>query len=564
MSRSAIKRPVVTMDTSNQRSLFDELPEPAVKNEPLPEAPDLTGIEFQDPDPRRIRLNEVRLDRHLEQTHQTAALKVRALLAEIDWTSFESSYRPGGRPAYAPRAMMGLILYGIMQGVSSLRRLETFARTDLGCMWISGGILPDHSVIGRFVQRHDTLLSGEFFAQLTASVLKATGSSVDTVAGDGSIIEAAASRFAEVKAEALAAAIATQREKVEALQHQQTGEAPQSGPAEKSTPSEAEVTHQQHRLDTLLEAQRTLEARQQRRQNKGKPGQLCINHQEPDAVIQPQKDKKRFAASYKPSVLVNEMRIILGQAVDPANEGIVVGPLLEQAKRHGQIRTALFDAGYFNEQVIDTVAAHEIELLCPEGRSQGKDWNKQSDKRYPKSHFDYDPEQDHYRCPQGEVLHYLHAYKGNDNTPGYRLYGSKACGQCAHRAACTQSAKGRQIKRYASDDAKDALRKKMQDPEIRGRYCKRQGMVEPVFGHLRYQQGLNRFRRKGLAGVRLEFSLHALAYNLSRAVAQWADAGLYIVRFMALSWLKMSLSTIRPVLRQYRGFSGIGVFGWAI
>ncbi|WP_419591559.1 transposase, partial [Thiolapillus sp.] len=38
---------------------------------------------------------------------------------------------------YAPRAMMGLILYGIMQGVSSLRQLERLARTDLGCMWIT-------------------------------------------------------------------------------------------------------------------------------------------------------------------------------------------------------------------------------------------------------------------------------------------------------------------------------------------------------------------------------------------------------------------------------------------
>ena len=59
----------------------------------------------------------------------------------------------------------------------------------------------------------------------------------------------------------------------------------------------------------------------------------------------------------------------------------------------------------------------------------------------------------------------------------------------------------------------------MQQPQARERYIKRQAMVEPVFSHLRYRQGLNRFRRKGLTGVRLEFSLHAMAYNLSRAVA---------------------------------------------
>jgi len=44
-------------------------------------------------------------------------------------------------------------------------------------------------------------------------------------------------------------------------------------------------------------------------------------------------------------------------------------------------------------------------------------------------------------------------------------------------------------------------------------------MVEPVFSALRQQQGLSRFRRRGLAGAKREFSLHALAYNLARALA---------------------------------------------
>ncbi|WP_419616333.1 transposase, partial [Thiolapillus sp.] len=296
----------------------------------------------------------------------------------MDWLSFEQSYRPGGRSPYAPRAMMGLILYGIMQGVSSLRQLERLARTDLGCMWISGGILPDHSVIGRFIQRHEVRLSGEFFEKLTARVLQVTGTGAGTVAGDGSIIEAAASRFQEIKAEALAELIVKQREKM-AASEQEAGE-------EKRW----ETEKARHDLNRLLEAQQVLEERQQQRQARGKKGEVTINRQEPEAVIQPQKDKKRFLASYKPSVLVNELRIIIGQAVDPSSETQVVTSLLDQAQQQGVIETALFDAGYFNQQVIDATEERGIELLCPEGRSQGKDWHKQSGKYYPKSHFQYD------------------------------------------------------------------------------------------------------------------------------------------------------------------------------
>ncbi len=59
----------------------------------------------------------------------------------------------------------------------------------------------------------------------------------------------------------------------------------------------------------------------------------------------------------------------------------------------------------------------------------------------------------------------------------------------------------------------------MQHPAAKKAFKQRKAMVEPVFGYLRTVQGLNRFRRRGLASVKLEFSLHLLAYNLSRVVA---------------------------------------------
>ena len=499
MKSKRITRAVARLDTSNQRSLFDDGTDAVPMAAPPAEDHSASALRFEDPDPGLIRLNEVRLDTHLKRTGQHGALKVRELLASLDWSGFEQRYKACGRPPYAPRAMLGLILHGIMQGISSLRALENLARTDLGCMWVSGGILPDHSVIGRFIQRHEAELTGVFFDQLTAQVLRATGSGVSTVAGDGSLIEAAASRFNLMKAEALAQAI----EQSQAL-----------SPATDAT----EEDKRQRRLTQLLDAQATLEQRQAQRRAKGKPSDgLRINVQEPEAVVQPQKDKKRFAASYKPSVLANDIRVIVGRAVDPTSEGAVVPDLLQQAQRHGSIETALFDAGYFSEAVIKATAQRDIELLCPEG--QGEDWNKTSAKYYPKSQFVYDPDTDSYRCPQGHRLSRRGAYKGNAQHAGYTLYATSACTSCDHKAACTKRSRGRQIKRYAGDEAKDALRAKMQQPQARERYVKRQAMVEPVFSHLRYQQGLNRFRRKGLSGVRLEFSLHAMAYNLSRAVA---------------------------------------------
>ena len=78
---------------------------------------------------------------------------------------------------------------------------------------------------------------------------------------------------------------------------------------------------------------------------------------------------------------------------------------------------------------------------------------------------------------------------------------------------------GRRIRRLEGDEAKEALREVMRQPQAQKEFAQRQAMVEPVFSHLRIIQGLTRFRRLGLAGVKREFALHVLAYNLSRAVA---------------------------------------------
>ena len=59
----------------------------------------------------------------------------------------------------------------------------------------------------------------------------------------------------------------------------------------------------------------------------------------------------------------------------------------------------------------------------------------------------------------------------------------------------------------------------MEQSKVKAIFAQRQAMVEPVFSNLRGKQGLNRFRRKGLPAIKREFALHAIAHNISRALA---------------------------------------------
>lgn len=65
-----------------------------------------------------------------------------------------------------------------------------------------------------------------------------------------------------------------------------------------------------------------------------------------------------------------------------------------------------------------------------------------------------------------------------------------------------------------------AMRQKLRSPAGRRVYGRRKALVEPVFGVLKQQRGMRQFRTRGQAKVATEFTLAALAYNLTRLFRQ--------------------------------------------
>ena len=215
------------------------------------------GRVFIDPDPQQLYLGQLSVKAHLQAAGIRGPLVLRALLSELDWSGFEDNYARTGRAPYSPRSVLGLIVYGLLQGVSSLRGLERLARVDIGAMWVSGGICPDHANIGRFITQHDELLSGSFFIELTGRVLQATGSSATRVAGDGTVIEAACSHYGLIKEEAAKQRLSEAR--------QVLAQAP-------------EDKTKQVALAQSQQVHETLQRRKAARESKGKSGEkVCVS-----------------------------------------------------------------------------------------------------------------------------------------------------------------------------------------------------------------------------------------------------------------------------------------------
>jgi transposase len=263
----------------------------------------------------------------LKQAGQHAPFVVAHLLGQQDWLPFEQRYAATGRAPYAPRLMMGLILYGVMQGVHSLRELERLARLDLGFMWVTGGVAPDHANIGRFIVLHEDSLTQGVFESLTRAILKTGGSSSTRLAGDGTVIEAACSHYNLLRQEAVKARAQVAIQAVE------------------RAPDDQAVQQEQQRSEQCKDI---FGQRQAARHSRGKSSEtLRISASEPEAMVQRLKRGRGFAASYKPSVLPSEDRIVMALALDASSETQVIAPMPDQGARvtGAQTEEVLPDAG---------------------------------------------------------------------------------------------------------------------------------------------------------------------------------------------------------------------------
>jgi hypothetical protein len=298
--------------------------------------------------------------------------------------------------------------------------------------------------------------------------LKASGSSSTRLAGDGTVIEAACSHYSLLREEAVKARAEAAIKAVE------------------RAPDDQGV---QQELQRSKQCQDIFGQRQAARHSHGKSSELRISANEPEAMVQRLKRGRGFAASYKPSVLANEDRIIMAHAPDASSETLMIAPMLDQSARVTgmQAGEVLLDAGYFDDELIEATLARDVSLLCPEGQWPAK---TREEGLFHKSAFDYHPQTDTYHCPAGQTLILMSKCEQTPRTREHRVYGATTCGDCRLRANCTKAAQGRRIKRYPEDEQREALRLVMQHPQARRIFSQRKAIVEPVFGSLRSQQGL--------------------------------------------------------------------------
>jgi hypothetical protein len=140
--------------------------------------------------------------------------------------------------------------------------------------------------------------------------------------------------------------------------------------------------------------------------------------------------------------------------------------------------------------------------------------------------FRYDAEARTCICPAGKALNRNGAQSVNRDNIWTRFQGKpRDCGPCALRARCLETPTTTTVRSVMFFQGKTAplpephtarMKRRIDSPEGRRRYAERFGAVEPVFGNLCYNKGLDRFTLRGRSKVETQWKLFCLVHNIEK------------------------------------------------
>lgn len=430
------------------------------------------------------------------------------LMQAVDMRAFEDGYPGGGRPAYPPRVVCGILVYGYMRGITSAREIADRLKGDVRFMWLARGERIDHRTLSLFRRRHARALE-ELFVQVVKLGLRVGLVSGRQVGIDGTKVAARGGRRV-YNAQELAEMEKEIREQIERYMVRgravDEAEDEQYGDGGKRRLPKQLVDAERRRAK-IAEAARELR----------ESGQKAVSISEPEARVQRIGGQRR--PGYNCQVAVErDSGMIVSQTVvvEQADSGQLAG-MIERVEGMGvEPKVVTADAGYQSEEAIEAAEGRagrtEVYIAGGSGGRRQDGWGQEK--------FEYEQETDRWRCPAGRYLKRAGDKKlGGRRQKYYRA--ERSCLGCEYREQCMgKHRRGRYKALLVAKHWEGLKRMRERVRSERGREVMREhwGSVERVIGQIKCMVGLRRFVLWGLGGAQIEFALACIAVNVRRMV----------------------------------------------
>lgn len=473
------------------------------------------------------------------------------ILNEVDWTVWESEYHgTRGQPPIHPSILAKVLLFALLRGLRSSRKIEYTVKHSLDFIWLVSGRQIDHTTISSFRKKHTAALK-KLNADIIRLAAKMGAARLSEVCLDGTRVLANANRFKTYTIEQVEQLIRENQAELEkALQETHLSDAVEDlwddGSSADRLP--AELADKKTRQQLLEQVKAQLQEMEAARKKDGidpqkNPAQLPST--DPDSRILPNKEGG-YAPNYTPLVMTETTNgfIVAAEVLTGNVEHAELVGLVDwvSAEFGTKPTTVMADGAYSTGPNLEALDQREIELLSPLPTGDPPADNpalrpdptqpvpaeqidhlplKVQTQRFDKTAFVYDEERDVYFCPAGQQLSpkYHETRQQQGQAVQRTVYLCQACAGCPLANRCLGNPDGKFGRRVSRDEHETRRQRhaaKMKHDAAKARYQRRLHLAETPFAVLKVVFGLRRFLLRSLAGVRQEWNWATAAFNLKK------------------------------------------------
>jgi transposase len=413
---------------------------------------------------------------------------------------FKVDFGENGRPAYHPKVLLKLFIYGYLNSTRSSRVLEKECRRNIEVMWLMEGLKPDHNTISNF-RRDNPKGIGRVFQETVKLAAHFDLIGADLLAGDSSKLRAQNSKKNNFNAKKIERHLERINNKL-AVYEKDLAEAD----GDTKAVIEAKIKQQADRKAGYQAMSAQLEA----------SGDTQISTSDPESrLLITRNNITEVGYNIQTSVDAGH-NLLIDFKVTNENDSNAMGAMLRRAKiiLKSNEFTALYDKGYHTGSQFEYAQKLGIMVLVaiPAVSSHAPDT------AYDVANFSYDKQADHYVCPAKQILNtngrnYTKS-NGKSNVE-VKHYKTTACLSCEFFEKCTKNKAGRLIERsqYSEVIAENATRMEANLPL----YLRRQAIVEHPYGIIKRQWGFYYIMtKKTIKRASADVGLMAIAFNLCR------------------------------------------------
>ncbi|TLX45284.1 transposase [Pseudoalteromonas phenolica] len=468
---------------------------------------------------------------------------------KLDLSGFDAWYNNDktGAAAYSPAVMLKIVLLGYAHGLISSRRIAKACENNILFMSVSGDVQPHYTSIASFVAKMHEQIE-PLFTQVLMICDEEGLIGRNMFAIDGCKLKSNASKewsgtFDELGRKKVKLERASKR----ILERHQS----------QDNLSEEQITQdlkQKEKLDKSADKiTQFLATHHEKTGSKGKP--VKSNITDPDSAKMT--TSKGTIQGYN-GIAINDDKhqvILQAQAWGSVGEQQTLQPAVAQLKQQldklsqttqptKQPIKFTADSGFNSEANLEFMAQSGFDSYIADNQfrkrnplfKESETYETAQEKRrlkrrkgkprlFTSADFHYDEVTQTCRCPAGKSMWRSGTHVKSHHQEYTRFCGYlKECRVCPLQAQCMRKPPiktGRQVQ-FKNDDLRkkhsymDKMKVKIDSPMGRRAYSKRLGCIEPVFGNITVNKGMNKLTLRGHKKVNAQWQLYCLVHNLEK------------------------------------------------